>query len=355
MQSGINHFHSGIAKRGGDDLGSAVVSVQTWLGDQYADGTGQSVVWGVGSGGAGALSQSYRLATDSQTYAFHAADGGHTIVPHITTRDGTMSFFSSMSTKDIISLVLSSAAFVISLISLRQKRFETERAIRRELSDAIDKLNKINIETAKLWEDGLTPAEQNLIAVYGQQGVSITRQALYLAEQIPKRVSDVEYGTLAQALLNLGNLAQAEGYYVKSVEQSPDEFAKALNKRVYAYFLFSIGKVERGRQTFQECLAPFDSPGDYNLYAKGGTYLRWAMAEAIFTLPKAGEKLFEAAWDAFNHISIPMQKMNALREFQNMRVELAKQQVQLQTGGQPGSAGIVLPSHPMGTAGTIPS
>ncbi|MDQ6828861.1 MAG: tetratricopeptide repeat protein [Gemmatimonadota bacterium] len=253
-----------------------------------------------------------------------------------------MSFLSTMSAKDIIALAFSFTAFVVSMISLRQKKFETERAIRRELSDAIDKINKINIETAKLWEDGITPAEQNMLNVYGQQGVSLTRQALYLAEQIPKRVSDVEYGTIAQALINLGNLSQADAYYRKSVEQSPDEFAKALNKRVYAHFLFMTGQVERGRQLFQECLAPFDAQGDYNLYAKGTTYLRWAMAETIFTSRQAGEEKFTAARDAIQHISNSMLQMNARREYDNTLSELTRQM----TPPRPGALGVSAFSPP---------
>ena len=242
-----------------------------------------------------------------------------------------------MTWNDIISLCLAGAAFVISLISMRQKRLETERAIRRELSEAIDKLNKISIETAKLWEDGLTPPEQNLLNIYGQQAVSLTRQAIYLADQIPTRVSDVEYGTLASGLVNLGNMSQAEEYFRKSVEQSPDPFSKAMNKRGYAYFLFSVGNVERGRQTFQESLETFDSPGDLNWYAKGSTYLRWAISEAIFTSPQAGEEKFRAAWDAFAHISIPMQQANARREYENMRQELTKQTAQNRPLSEPGS------------------
>jgi hypothetical protein len=39
MQSGIHHFHAGIAQRGGDDLGPAIVAVQPGLGNQNTDGS----------------------------------------------------------------------------------------------------------------------------------------------------------------------------------------------------------------------------------------------------------------------------------------------------------------------------
>jgi hypothetical protein len=37
MQSGVDDFHAGIAQRGGDDLGSAIVSVEARLGDKNSN------------------------------------------------------------------------------------------------------------------------------------------------------------------------------------------------------------------------------------------------------------------------------------------------------------------------------
>jgi hypothetical protein len=34
----VDHFHAGVAKGAGDDLGAAVVSIEAGLGDQDADG-----------------------------------------------------------------------------------------------------------------------------------------------------------------------------------------------------------------------------------------------------------------------------------------------------------------------------
>ena len=39
VQSGIDDFHAGVAERGGDDLGAAIVSVEAGLGNEYANGT----------------------------------------------------------------------------------------------------------------------------------------------------------------------------------------------------------------------------------------------------------------------------------------------------------------------------
>ena len=37
VQPGVDHLHPGVAQRRGDDLGAAVVAVETRLGDQHAD------------------------------------------------------------------------------------------------------------------------------------------------------------------------------------------------------------------------------------------------------------------------------------------------------------------------------
>src|SRR5262249_39154274 len=36
MQAGVNDFHAGVTERGGDDFGTAVVAVESGLGNQYA-------------------------------------------------------------------------------------------------------------------------------------------------------------------------------------------------------------------------------------------------------------------------------------------------------------------------------
>jgi len=41
-ETGVEHFHAGIAEGAGDDLGAAVVAVEAGFGYEYADGAG----WG---------------------------------------------------------------------------------------------------------------------------------------------------------------------------------------------------------------------------------------------------------------------------------------------------------------------
>ena len=40
MQSRVDHFHPRVAQRGGDDLGAAVVAIETGLGNEDSDGSG---------------------------------------------------------------------------------------------------------------------------------------------------------------------------------------------------------------------------------------------------------------------------------------------------------------------------
>ena len=37
MQTGVHHFHAGVAERGGDDLRAAIMAVEAGLGDQHAN------------------------------------------------------------------------------------------------------------------------------------------------------------------------------------------------------------------------------------------------------------------------------------------------------------------------------
>src|SRR5438309_741914 len=105
--------------------------------------------------------------------------------------------------KDYLSLTLSALAFALSLsataITLRQKKYETERTLRSQLTDAIGKLNasfeameKLREEKASTWN---APQVVNLKAFYNGQKLFYARQAIYVANQIPRLVSDSEYNS----------------------------------------------------------------------------------------------------------------------------------------------------------------
>jgi hypothetical protein len=37
VQAGVDHLHAGVAERPRNDLGAAIVAVETWLGDDDSD------------------------------------------------------------------------------------------------------------------------------------------------------------------------------------------------------------------------------------------------------------------------------------------------------------------------------
>src|SRR4051794_10657518 len=102
-----------------------------------------------------------------------------------------------MEIKDYITLVFSLIALSLSLIALRQKKYETERAVRTQLTDAMGKLNLVAAEKAKVKfenADKLTsPHVQAMLFKLNEQNRFLGRQATYLIEQIPSELlSDIE-------------------------------------------------------------------------------------------------------------------------------------------------------------------
>ncbi len=111
-------------------------------------------------------------------------------------------------------LILSSVALIVSVISaifsFRLQKTDSRRSTREQLNGIIRDLIKLNAENNSLW---FVPEEQRDQIHYQKQSsmaqtaASLSRQAVYLAEQEPALVTDVEFMTIAQGLTLVGDQA----------------------------------------------------------------------------------------------------------------------------------------------------
>ena len=75
-----------------------------------------------------------------------------------------------MEIKDIVSLYISSLAFVLSLaaaiISIIRSKHEKQRAIKKEITETLGKIISTNVENAKLFQENATkdPAYYQLVS-----------------------------------------------------------------------------------------------------------------------------------------------------------------------------------------------
>lgn len=235
-----------------------------------------------------------------------------------------------MDTKDIFSLGLSGMAFVLSLVAtfltLRQKKFETERTLRHQLTDAIGKLNSAFEESAKLRQEKAEslnePAVVSLFSFYNGQKVFYARQAVYVAEQIPHLVSDAEYNSLARAFVDVDDDQHALLYYEKAIAAANGPLYKATNLRGYGRILIRMGKLNEGRAAFKESLSLVSGSSDSSRWFQAETLQRWAQIEAGAGERTNAEDLLSDAEALYTAIQFPPRRNTGLRNLAAVRKTL---------------------------------
>jgi hypothetical protein len=187
---------------------------------------------------------------------------------------------------DIFTIAISILALGVSVISaifsyrlqslaVRLQSLDSRKSSREQLNSVINELIKLNAENNSLW---LTPLELRNVSYYQrvstitQTAVSLSRQAVYLAEQLSRLVTDVEFITIAQGLVISGDTILAENYYLMAIDSSTSSFYKVNNTRIYADFLFNQGKHEQGRDLYESALKEFGNNTDWEKMINAHTY-----------------------------------------------------------------------------------
>jgi tetratricopeptide (TPR) repeat protein len=230
-------------------------------------------------------------------------------------------------TKDLISIVLSALAFLLSasatVISLIRSRHEKQRAIKREITETLGRIVSTALESAKVYRESREsdPAYfQTVSSILNQQNTFLLNQATYLAEQVPGLMTAIEYNTIASATANAGDFIAADRYYKKAVEVSPNDYYRALAMRSYANFLFSQQRFENARGLFKTALGLITGSGNFVRYTNGFTYQMWAWNEANQAKQQQfADLLFERAANEFNQIDNQAVLRDALAQLQAAR------------------------------------
>jgi tetratricopeptide (TPR) repeat protein len=188
-------------------------------------------------------------------------------------------------------ILISASALTLSIISLIvtfiQKYQETKRSIRKTLTDTLEAISKINIETSKL-KSSLGPEEFNsevtiqLRRNYNSQRRILIAHADFLVNKYASVTTDIDYMLLAGAHNVNSNIEQAKSYWELAVLKSRTSQTKHTNLRGYALFLFEIGEIEVGRQKFQEALLISLSQTDSDKHLLADTYLMMSDVEKDF-------------------------------------------------------------------------
>ena len=231
-----------------------------------------------------------------------------------------------MEAKDIVALVLSTAAFCLSIYATvrgeRKSNDERQRTVRGQLTDVLGKLTALALEGAKIQHEAKDERNflQAVSQILGQQNGFLLDQAVYLSEQIPNLVTTYEFNTIAGANATAGNLLLAEKYFTKAVEVAPNALYTALAVRSYAVFLYPQGRLNEGREQFRRAVDLLKGEDNFIRWTKGLTYQAWALSELNFARsPEKASEYFENARKEFASIDADAVRNTALASLEAAR------------------------------------
>jgi tetratricopeptide (TPR) repeat protein len=187
-----------------------------------------------------------------------------------------------MDSKDYYTVGISLIALIISIFSnFYQKQKEDKRAIRKNLSDTLESVTKINIENVKLANSLINDSIEgvSLRRSYNTQRRILVAHANFLILNYDSIVTDIDCNIMAGAYNSIGDYDKASSYWEKTINKSDSNPILHMNLRGFASFLFSQGKIDAGRNKYKEAFSINLEDNDPNRRLLSDTYFMWALVE----------------------------------------------------------------------------
>lgn len=160
---------------------------------------------------------------------------------------------------------------------INSKNKETKRTIRKTLTDTLEGISKIGIETTKLraTKDIDFNSESNILLRrnYNSQRRILIAHADYLVQRYDKLATEIDCNILASAYSTIGDQEKSELFWKKTIEKSISKPIKLMNLRGFGTFLFTNEKEDLGRKYYDEALSLDLPENDDNRILKFDTYL----------------------------------------------------------------------------------
>lgn len=226
----------------------------------------------------------------------------------------------------LISALALGVSIMSALYSFHLQQAENKRSTREQLNGTVRELIKLNDEAATNWT--VDPAKRDAafhqhVSTITQTIASLSRQAIYLSNYLadydPKLITDVEFITIAQGLVNAGDQLTADDYWQKGIKASPTEYYRIVNIRGYADFLFRQGKYAIGRSFYQQVLKIFDNDTDFHKYTNAYTYQMWMVSEAANNFREDAKVCYNRAKNLYESISQQYVKDDGIVRLENAR------------------------------------
>lgn len=205
--------------------------------------------------------------------------------------------------KDAATLIFSFAAFIISAWTFLQKRGEAKSALRKQLTDMIEKLHDLNVENAKSNDEKLgLQYPKHFGRLLSDQRRFLVRQAKYIGEQIPNLVSPYELMVIAIGLDEIDDAPEAKKWFLRALAKADSEFDEVIVRRQFGRTLFRSGQIEDAREQFELASKVFKGNSDREMIYAGDTFERWGGLETDYGSKSRAPQLFGLAEQEYSRI-----------------------------------------------------
>ena len=207
-----------------------------------------------------------------------------------------------MTTNEFLTLLLSGLALAVSLLTFligqAQEKKQMRASVREQLSRVVQDIIAAQGDYAML--DAEPPERRDAgydarIGSANHRLASLSRQATELTKLEENVGFDVEYIAIANALGTAGDLPAARSNFEQAIRLAPTPYYKAINLRMFAYFLFTHDHFDEARKIFEEAVAVQPNVDDFNRSNNVRIYLEWGGLEAWVEAP--GERRAAACFE----------------------------------------------------------
>ena len=175
---------------------------------------------------------------------------------HLThSYDGDDGGSDELSQRDILTLVLSGLALIISLYGIYERRQTLDRSYRIRLTELVDDLAQIGVAEQQAISGKAANELQSLISAMASRRALLIAQIVDLLARYRGKVTIPEYLNVATALHQINDVA-TEGQVLREAitQRKAAAFYRWAAWRAWGWYCFSAGDAERGRLAYQTSL-----------------------------------------------------------------------------------------------------
>jgi hypothetical protein len=240
----------------------------------------------------------------------------------------------TVDTAQIISTLISLAAFGVAAYGITERRLGARRSERVRLTTIVENLTKVRLELLDLVAKGQTIGD--VVEAVNARVEVLSQQALSLIQQHSLTVTSTECREVGYALQLAGYREDAEFMWDLACERAQKEGDTQVlyASRGYAYFLFYTQRESKAREILQETLSNHETDNESASLAHVLTLKQWVEYEVQAQGPEAELvlELTKQIVDLESHFSSAAGKAKFKEVIENGNIVIRIERAELNSG-----------------------